>query len=343
MIKEIEKIVMENGPRWEIPFFPPRSLFFIKTSGSKKHPAAQPVVFLVFDQRGPNPRWVVKASRHLATVSILQKEYQQLLYFYHTLSPGLRKAIPRPLLSREDAGRFLFVETGLPGSSFSTVVRLRGGVSHQKEMERTVRKVKEWLLKFQNETREEEVEMTEEWIEEKVKAPLSQYRDSYPCTAEEERFFDQYLENWKPYLQTRLPLAAHHGDFWAGNMLMDGENLFVFDWTFSKRKALPFDDLLLFVSSFVVDSSERGEGDNNMKSFEKVFFGRNWFSEQVKEAVVQFFFQHKLSPRMLSQIFPLFLMNMAIRKKDEYHAIRNPLWRDRLLFYIQNRNRFIEV
>ena len=343
MIKEIEKIIMENGPRWEIPFFPPRSLYFTKTSGSKNNAARQPVVFLVFDQRGPTPRWVVKASRHLSSASTLQKEYQQLLYFYHTLSPGLRKAIPRPLLSREDPGRFLFVETGLHGSGFSSMVRLDGGPAHQKQIEKILHNVKAWLLKFQKETQEEEVEITEEWIEQNIKAPLDQYQSLYPCSSEEERFFSDYLESWKPYFRTQLPLVACHGDFWAGNMLMDGEDLSVFDWTFSRRKGLPFDDILLFISSFLVDSSERSEGNNNMKSFEKIFFSRHWFSQQVRELIVQFFFQHKLSPRMISQIFPLFLIKMAVRKEDEYHTLRNPLWRDRLAFYIQNQHRFIEI
>lgn len=343
MIKEIEKIVMENGPRWEIPFFPPRSLFFIKTSGSKNNPARQPVVFLVFDQRGPTPRWVVKSSRNLSSVPRLQKEYQQLLYFYHAVSPELRRSIPRPLLSREDTGRFLFVETGLHGAGFSTKVQLERGASHQREIQNVLRAVKEWLVKFQKETQEGEIEVTEEWIEQNVKAPLDQYRTSYPCTSDEEAYFSEYLDGWRPYLRTHIPLVAHHGDFWAGNMLMEGDQLSVFDWTFSRRKALPFEDLLLFISSFMVDSSGREEGNNNMKSFEKMFFSRHWFSEQVKELLIQFFFQHKLSPRMIAQIFPMFLINMAIRKKDEYHAFRNPLWRDRLEFYIRNRRHFIEI
>ena len=342
MIKEIEKIVMENGPRWEIPFFPPRSLFFIKTGGQKKYPGAEPVIFLVFDQRGPNPRWVVKVSRRFSTISVLQKEYQQLLYFYHTLSPGLRKSIPRPLLSREDAGRFLFVETGLPGASLSNSVRSGGGASHQREIGKTTKAVKEWLLKFQRETREGEVEITEEWIEENIGAPLDQYRALYPCSADEARFFDQYLENWKPYLRTRVPLAAHHGNFGAENIRMDGENVFILDWTVSGRKALPFDDILSFISSFVIDPSERGEG-GDMESFDEIFFGRGWFSEQVKEVLVQFFFQHKLSPGMISQVFPLFLINRVIPKTDESPFLHSPRWRERLLFYIQNRGRFIDV
>jgi hypothetical protein len=343
MIKEIEKIVMENGPRWEIPFFPPRSLFFIKTCGSKNNSSQQPVVFLVFDQRGPTPRWVVKASRHLSTTSTLQKEYQQLLYFYHTLSPAMRKTIPRPLLSREDSGRFLFVETGLPGEGFPTVVGLEKGTFHRKQIGRFLHQVKEWLLQFQKETQEGDVEITDEWIDLKIRPMVDQYRSLYPCTPEEEVFFSEYLEGWRPYFRTRIPVVACHGDFWAGNMLMEGETLSVFDWTFSKRKALPFDDLLLFISSFLVGPSEREEGDNNIKSFEKMFFSGHWFSQQVGELVSKFFFHHKLSPRMIFQIFPLFLIKMAIRKEDEYHIQRNPFWRDRLAFYIQNRNRFIEI
>lgn len=341
MIKEIEKIVLENGPRWEIPFFPPRSLFFIKTGGKKKDPPAQPVVFLVFDQRGPNPRWVVKVSRHLSAIPTLQREYQQLLYFYHSLSPSLRKSIPRPLLSREDAGRFLFVETGLPGAAVPTSIRSAGGVSYQREIGELLQNVKEWLLKFQRETQEGEVEVTEAWIEETVIAPLDRYRISYPCSTAEALFFDQYLENWKPYLRTRIPLVGQHGHFVAGNLMMEEKNVFVLDWTLSRRKALPFDDMLMFISSFVLDPPKRG-GQDGMESFEKIFFGRNWFSEQVKEVLVQFFFQLKLSPRMLSQLFPLFLINLVLREKDQYPGVCSPLWRDRLLFYIQNRNRFIE-
>jgi hypothetical protein len=341
MIKEIEKIVMENGSRWEVPFFPPRSLFFMKTSGFKGSPARQPVVFLVFDQRGPTPRWVVKASRQLTTIATLQKEYQQLLYFHKTLSPEMRKSIPRPLLSREESGRFLFVETGLPGTIVPTVVRLEAGTFHRKQIGKLMQQVKGWLLKFQKETQEGEVEITHEWIEQNVKRPLNQYRSWYSCSSDEEAFFSEYLENWNAYLRTRIPLVAHHGDFWSGNILINQDTVSVFDWTSSRRKALPFHDLLLFVSSFLVDSSERDEGDNHVKLFEKLFFSRHWFGQQIAEVISQFFFQHKLSPRLISQIFPLFLINMAIRNEDEYPI--HPLWRERLAFYIQNRNQFIDI
>lgn len=344
MIKEVEKIIMENGPRWETLFFPPRGLFFIKTSGSKKNPGGQPVVFLVFDPRSSGPRWVVKVSRNPSVIGLMEKEYENLLYVYHALSAPFRKTVPRPLLSREEKKGFLFIEGGVPGGPLPAEIQSSGAASYKGQIGTIFDRVSGWLLRFQEETREGEVEINDIWIAEEVQASIERYRSGYSLQPEEDEFLLKYLQKWQEWSQTRLPLVATHGDFWMGNLFFDREELSVFDWTFSRRKALPFDDLFLFLSSFEIDPP-RGGGTNHLDSFEKIFFNRTWIREKVQETLVHFFFQHRLSPRLLDQLFSLFLIRMATREEGDYraHTRRNPIWRERLLFYIRNKGRFIEI
>ncbi|MDC4228007.1 MAG: hypothetical protein MPW15_28205 [Candidatus Manganitrophus sp.] len=341
MLKEIEKVIVENGPRWEIPFFPPRALYFTKTAGSKKNPTAQPVVFLLFDQNGAAPRWVVKVSRNRETVPMLTREYENLLYFYHRLTPSFRSTIPKPLLSREDPERFLFVESGLKGKSLPCVVKPEEGVAHQREISRMIENVLTWLLKFQRETQEETVEITDAWIEEEVRRPIERYGSIYPVDASEERFLNDHLKGWEEWKRTAIPITGHHGDFWVGNMLTDGASVSMCDWSFSQKKGWPFDDLFFFFSSLPVGKEE---GDP-LLSFENLFFKEHWFRRQVREAMARFFFQWELSPRFFFQLFPLFLIKQSIRESGEYHlhVLRNPLWRERLLFWIRNRSRLMEI
>lgn len=341
MLKEIEKVIVENGPRWEIPFFPPRALYFTKTAGSKKNPTAQPVVFLLFDQNGSTPRWVVKVSRDHQTISMLTQEYENLLYFYHRLTPTFRATIPKPLLSREDPGRFLFVETGLKGKSLPAVVKPDEGVAHQREIDRMLESVLAWLLQFQKETQEGTVEVTESWIEEEVRGPIEQYRSLYPVDASEAHFLNEHSKGWEEWKRTAIPITGHHGDFWLGNMLTDGASLSMCDWSFSQKKGSPFDDLFFFLSSLPVGKEE---GDP-LLSFENLFFKEHWFRRGIQDLMVRFFFQWELSPRLFSQLFPLFLIKMSIRESGQYHlhALRNPLWRERLRFLIRNQSGLMEV
>lgn len=341
MLREIEKVIVENGPRWEIPFFPPRALYFTKTAGSKRNPTAQPVVFLLFDQSGATPRWVVKVSRNRETISMLTREYENLLYFYHRLSPSFRSTIPKPLLSREDPGRFLFVESGLKGKSLPSLVKPEEGMAHQREISRMIESVFAWLLQFQKETQEGAAEITDTWIEEEVRRPIEQYRALYPVDPSEERFLNDHLKSWEAWKRTAIPLTGQHGDFWLGNMLADGPSLSMCDWSFSQKKGWPFDDLFFFFSSLPVGKEE---GDP-LLSFENLFFQENWFRRKVQETMARFFFQWELSPRLFSQLFPLFLIKMSIRESGEYHlhALRNPLWRERLLLFIRNRSCLMEI
>ncbi len=299
------------------------------------------MVFLAFDQNGSTPRWVVKVSRNRQTISMLTQEYENLLYFYHRLSPSFRSTIPKPLLSREDPGRFLFVESGLKGKSFPSVAKPEEGVAHQKEIGRMIESVLAWLLQFQKETQNGTVEITDAWIEEEVRGPIEQYRSLYPVEASEERFLNDHLKGWDEWRRTAIPLTGHHGDFWLGNMLAEGPSLSMCDWSFSQKEGWPFDDLFFFLSSLPVGKEE---GDP-LLSFENLFFKEHWFRRQVQEMMVHFFFQWKLSPRLFYQFFPLFLIKSSIRESGQYHlhALRNPLWRERLRFLIANRSRLMEI
>ncbi|HLG22393.1 MAG TPA: phosphotransferase, partial [Candidatus Manganitrophaceae bacterium] len=202
-----------------------------------------------------------------------------------------------------------------------------------------------WLMQFQQETRDGEIEVNDAWIEQEARIPWQVYRSRYPWTEREESFSEKSLKEWRRWIGTRIPRVGCHGDFWSGNFFLNGPTLSVFDWTFSKRGALPFDDLFLFISSLVVDFPGRNEEGDETGSFEKIFFDPHWLRRKIQETLALFFSELKLPPPLLSQLFPLFLLKMAIRKEGEYqiHSRRNPVWRERLLSYIRNEERFIHL
>jgi|GEM_PF-5893074 len=341
MLKEIERLILENGPRWEIPFSPPRTLYFTKTGGSKGDPAAQPVVFLLFDQNSATPRWVVKVSRNRATIPILTKEYENLLYFYHRFPSSFRSTLPKPLLSREDPGRFLFVESGLRGKRISPLVQPDGDRAYRRAVGKMFEDVLAWLGQFQKETYKGAVEVTEAWIEEEVKGTIEQYRIRYSVDISEEDFLNDHLERWKEWKKTAIPITGQHGDFRTENIFADGHAVSICDWSLSQKKGRPFDDLFCFLSSLSVGAEE----GNPIDSFENLYFEENWFRQQAREIVARFFFRWELSPRLFSQLYPLFLIKQSIREAggDSLHAVGDSVWRERLLFFIRNRSRFMEV
>ncbi|MBI3804301.1 MAG: phosphotransferase [Nitrospirae bacterium] len=341
MLREIEKVIIENGPRWEVPFFPPRNLFFTKTGGSKRNPTAQPVVFLLFDEAGSAPRWVAKVSRDRSTVDLLQREYENLLYFYHRLSPTLRATIPKPLVSQEDPGRFLFIEGGLKGNGLPAFVHPEGGSAHRKEINAMLEQAIAWLIQFQKETREESLQLSEKWIKEEAQKSVDLYRSTYQPDPLEETFLQEHLKRWEEWIGTEIPLTGQHGDFWLGNMLSDGNSISLCDWSFSKKKEIPSDDLFFFLCALPVGA----EAADPLRSFENLFFKDHWFRQRAEETVTRFFAEWKLPLRLFNQLFPYFLIKMSIREAGQYqlHALRNHIWRDRVVSLIQNRSRLINV
>lgn len=342
MLREIEKVIIENGPRWEVPFFPPRNLFFTKTGGSKRNPTSQPVVFLLFDEVAQNPRWVAKVSRNPSTVQMLQKEYENLLYFYHRLSPTFRATIPKPLVSQEDPGRFLFIEGGLKGNGLLSVIDPEGGGAHQKEINQTMARVLAWLMQFQKETQEGAIRISREWIEAEVQKAIDLYRSIYRIDTSEEKFLEEHLKGWEGWIGTEIPLTGHHGDFWLGNMLSDGRSILLCDWSFSKKKEMPSDDLFFFLCALPVGAESM---ENPLRSFENLFFKEHWFRRSLPAMLARSFSEWGLPSPLFGQLFPYFLIKMSIRESGEYqlHALRNHIWRDRVLFLIRNRSRLVHV
>lgn len=344
MIREIEKIINENGPRWETPFFPPRSLFFIKTSRIKKNVSGKPAVFLAFDQRGSSPRWVVKGSRDPESASALQKEYTHLLHFYHTLSSDFHKTIPRPLLSREDNGQFLYIEGGLGGALPSGRVHLDGSGRHQREIEKILHHAAAWLSRFQKETRNGVVEIDEKWIKKEVESAIAHYVLRYTASRLEENFFQGLLEGWNSLIGLRLPSVGCHGRFSHENILLGNDAISVFDWSSSKKAGLPYEDLFFFACSLRV-LPKKGEQDHPLVSFEKCFFDSNWLDLKIKEWIAGFFGHHHLNPSLFNQFFPLFLIKRAIAEEqnDYAHPLGHLVWKDRLSFYITHQERILQV
>jgi thiamine kinase-like enzyme len=108
-------------------------------------------------------------------------------------------------------------------------------------------------------------------------------------------------------------LAPMHGDFWPGNVLLDGDRLAVTDWETYQPGCLPFRDLFLFLTTYVQNYAWRWwpPGETGAERFRRGFLANTWLSRQVAVAITSFFHNLQLPPPAARLFYPLFLLEMA--------------------------------
>jgi hypothetical protein len=115
--------------------------------------------------------------------------------------------------------------------------------------------------------------------------PLETLRHQTELTAEEDQYVSQLVERAQALEGQRLPLLLYHGDFRAGNILVNRDRIAVLDWEFSCKQALPLLDWFSFVFRVYSRSMNLPDIDGSLATyravFRDVFFEHNWFSRLV--------------------------------------------------------------
>ncbi|MCX6552119.1 MAG: phosphotransferase [Acidobacteria bacterium] len=284
----------------------------------------------------------VKYIRHASLFCMLEREYENVRFLQNTLTDGLQSSIPGVCeLAGTDDARFLVFDH-VRGERMSEILP-PGGARRGNRAEAAIEKAVAWLVRFQQQT-------TSGW------ASVASFRDEFDTLADRyasvwpepgpvQMLFNDVRDTIAGGADLKVRLGCCHGDFFPGNILIDGSNVMVVDWETMRKGALQTDDLFsLFLSYRVPDRRSRGTVDV-LRSFRFVFMEDNWFSQMVLESIRNYCAESGLcGGHWLEALFVLYLLRQSLLEAEgilEERMMEREYWHSRLNYYATNRDRSI--
>jgi hypothetical protein len=138
-----------------------------------------------------------------------------------------------------------------------------------------------------------------------------------------------------------IKLVCSHGDFFPGNVLVDGGRVRVIDWETMREGAIQTDDLFSLFLSYRLPPSQADGADRILDSFRFVFMEDSWFSRMVVEAIRHYAVQTGLAGgRSLEALFVFYLLRQSVLEAQgvmEQKMMARERWQARLEYYAAHR------
>jgi aminoglycoside phosphotransferase len=261
-------------------------------------------VYWVFRPGERYPAIVAKVATSAVASETLRREAEALDRL-GTTSDSL--GIPRLLLAEQaPCGSYLLVQSGVPGSPLVDHV----AADDQPVLSRQIAVADRWLGGFQRAVRSP-VPLCESlypWI--------SQCRDALMTpTPAEEALLDAARDALD--LLAIRPSTPVHGDFWSGNVLVDGKRISVIDWD-RFHFGTPIEDLFNFLSG----ASFRAfpDPDRSARTLWEPFFGGSRLAQLGARVTRAALDRHGLGAGLIRELFTLFLVTRLATPEFVHHG-----------------------
>jgi hypothetical protein len=274
-------------------------LYALKIAGSQG--ADRKVNFLIFAGNQSSPACVAKTLRTPSIAPRLQAEYATQARLFAQMGAS----VPQPLALLDIEGQTVMVERAIGGQALS--VLMKQDAKHRKpaQIYSDLHRVLDWLAEFQHKT-------------------MGTAPGQMNITGAE---------------GIDLPLVGCHGDFWAGNIFLQDNQLAVIDWEDYREGVLPTHDAFLFITTYALSYWQKTSKD---KAFRQSFLTDNWFAHLLDKVIREYFTALNLAPTLIAPLFLHFLTEMATGA-DHSQARKGlqPRWQDYLKWYQAEINRSI--
>jgi Phosphotransferase enzyme family len=306
--------------------------------GVDKDPASK-VTFILFDRRG-TPTAVAKVGRGPEAEAAVLAEHSILSTLWSSGLPTVTAQMPEPLALERIGRRSVMFVSAVRGAPMTTGYYSSGHVSDPRSVDEDFAIAGSWLTRLQKETARSSVTVGGVGFDGLIDPILDRYRRQIGWSPWERRLFDEVRQRVRDLRGHRLPLAAVHGDYWMGNILVhDGRLAGVVDWERSESVGLPFFDIYKFPTSygFYLDRASPGNGGRvpghpgrdefrrtwrrfgdwpNLIGFAYAYFGRGWFPERVRSYVLGHLDRLGVPHQANAVFFPLFIADQATALVD---------------------------
>lgn len=330
----IEAIARRLRERWTDlrPGYPAPTNAFIVVGANKV--SAGKICVIFFDARD-RPAVVAKVARATIGESALRREYAVLEHLWDLGASFVTEYAPEPLLLEEVDGRLVLALTHRPGRPMLTLYHTPGHTSDADRVTHDFTVAGDWLQAFQRQTLSEAEQLDDEAFERRVTGVFARYRDTVGWSAEEEDLAMAVADRAARLRGYPVPVTAVHGDFWMGNLLMDGQRVSgVLDWELGLTSGLPLSDIYKFPTSygFYLDRAHPGSQDlpghpdrmshvtrwlpfgrwPNLAGFGYTYFGRGWFPDLARRFILSHLAALGVPAAVNAVFFPVFLAEQAM-------------------------------
>jgi len=270
--------------------------------------------YLFFAEGHETPAVVAKAARTAAGREVFEIEQRNLETLERIgMNDGARRT-PAPLGRFEIGETLITLQSGLVG----TLMKNLPGRSlfAEARAEATLRRVTDWSNLLRARFGVEHLRLDDARYAEVVLRPVERFLARYRVDPRERKFL---LDRFGPAASLRgaeLPFMARHGDFCAANIVLDRDEIAVFDWEFPLRHETPLFDLFFFYASVRFPYvGPRGESDH-FRSFVAVYWEDSYFSRIVRRLLDEACTATGVPRELTADLFLLALIQIANMKYD---------------------------
>jgi hypothetical protein len=274
----------------------------------------RPTCFIFVDGE-PRPRFIAKFARTEVNRTSVCREHEMLASLHALVPLEIGATLPRHLVLLIAGGDLAAIETVLPGVPMASTDIFTGDY---RVMEQQFTLVYDWLLAFQNCTRQD-VLLDDAGLQRIIVNPIAERLPGLDLPADVRAGVDDVLTLASELGGCTFPSTFYHGDMNPTNFLLDmGCITGVVDWEWAGRESLPTMDWFNFIHLFgwmtlLHRKTYPSFGASRLHAIQLTFFTDNSFSHFAREWTARFFAHYGLDPRLT----PLLLVHALFKLYPE--------------------------
>lgn len=227
---------------------------------------------------GPETHLLVKQvitssdSQYAAAASV-QREFTALKMVRAQLGEEFGRSIPYPLLAIPEAG--LMVTRRLRGTLVSQVLQRQANLAVAllsiNRICRMAHNIGLWLRRFHQATRQPDILLSASAFEREMSLQLDRCKDRGLEARAADAMLEAASNSIRPMEALALPAAARHGDFTIRNILLDDEQIRVFDFENFAESDTVYEDVGKFVAYITLLRGRPGYSRRALGSVRELF------------------------------------------------------------------------
>lgn len=340
LVDGVVDLVCSSWDGLELPGRPPARLGALVVG--HRRPTTGTVAVLLFRPGDRAPAVVAKLPRYGASAPALEREAHALDGVRAVVRGPVRHALPRPLGLHDVDGIQVLLQTGVPGRHL--VAETASGRLRPARVAAQLDLVLSWWLALQGASRRLVV-VDEALIAARLEALVAAGLAALGGDPAVAGLLDRVLERARGLVGTPLPLVASHGDYWAGNVLVEaGEVCGVVDWERAAVDDLPIWDPVKAVGSAAYHLDRyrslprRGAGalpgwgdlgrwagsaePQFATGFRAAFVQASWLADSARQALAGAFRQAGIPLAWLPVAVPLYLVRQVVQATDSPRSVQ---------------------
>lgn len=292
-------------------------LKIVKLSGSAD--IGGKIVLLLFDDKSTYPIYVIKLLRPGVNSDELKDEFNNLKFIFSKI--GKIIGLPLPILFNSTSKPSIYVEAGLPGTLMGS---MRGYWINNSLFSTNLLKISldfskalNWLANFHYRSIEKSEVLNSDSLKE-ILIRLSIKKLNLIDTKLEslaENIIDDLVDQLKGQ---RIPLVCEHGDYWAGNILVDKSQISILDWQNACFNCPPLFDAAFFIISYTLGFVPKKM--NPYWVFDEMMNSNSWFYKLATSKLDNYYNILNLNFTDYGPLFSYSLLRRAITEKNRLNS-----------------------